>query len=98
MGVCHRKSSPRGGGLVTLTVTNPHLAPPMPAWGVVGHNIDRCIIIVFSSSSVVFLLQSRVYLWLPLLVTGRAFASELSTSPGQKLELNCPNSAKLEPL
>ena len=44
MGVCHRKSSPRGGGLVTLTVTNPHLAPPMPVWGVVGHNIDRCII------------------------------------------------------
>ena len=43
MGVCHRKSSPRGGGLVTLTVTNPHLAPPMPVWGVVGHNIDRCI-------------------------------------------------------
>ena len=43
MGVCHRISSPRGGGLVTLTVTNPHLAPPMPVWGVVGHNIDRCI-------------------------------------------------------
>ena len=21
----------------------PHLAPPMPVWGVVGHNIDRCI-------------------------------------------------------
>ena len=43
VGVCHRISSPRGGGLVTLTVTNPHLAPPMPVWGVVGHNIDRCI-------------------------------------------------------
>ena len=43
MGVCHRISSPRGGGLVTMTVTNPHLAPPMPVWGVVGHNIDRCI-------------------------------------------------------
>ena len=27
MGVCHRISSPRGGGLVTMTVTNPHLAP-----------------------------------------------------------------------
>ena len=27
-----------------MTVTNPHLAPPMPIWGVVGHNIDRCII------------------------------------------------------
>ena len=26
-----------------MTVTNPHLAPPMPVWGVVGHNIDRCI-------------------------------------------------------
>ena len=43
VGVCHRISSPRGGGLVTMTVTNPHLAPPMPVWGVVGHNIDRCI-------------------------------------------------------
>ena len=43
VGVCPRISSPRGGGLVTMTVTNPHLAPPMPVWGVVGHNIDRCI-------------------------------------------------------
>ena len=43
VGACHRISSPRGGGLVTMTVTNLHLAPPMPVWGVVGHNIDRCI-------------------------------------------------------
>ena len=46
MGVCHRMS-PRGRGLVTMTVTNPHLAPPMPVWGVVGHNIDRCITMAF---------------------------------------------------
>ena len=30
---------PRGGGLVTMTVTNPHHVPPMPVWGVVGHII-----------------------------------------------------------
>ena len=40
VGVCHIA---RGGGLVTMTVTNSHLAPPMPIWGVVGHKIDRCI-------------------------------------------------------
>jgi hypothetical protein len=27
-----------------MTIANPHLAPPMPIWGVVGPNIDRCII------------------------------------------------------
>ena len=50
VGGCHRISSPRGGGLVTMTVTNPHLAPPMPVWGVVGHNIDRCITFIVLSS------------------------------------------------
>ena len=40
-----------------MTVTNPHLAPPMPVWGVVGHNIDRCII----TQLIVHSLPSRGY-------------------------------------
>ena len=34
----------RGGAFVLANMTNPHLAPPSPIGGVVGHNIDRRII------------------------------------------------------
>ena len=35
--------APRGGAFVLANMTNPHLAPPSPVGGVVGHNIDRRI-------------------------------------------------------
>ena len=35
--------APRGGAFVLADMTNPHLAPPSPVGGVVGHNIDRRI-------------------------------------------------------
>ena len=35
--------APRGGAFVLANMTNPHLAPPCPVGGVVGHNIDRRI-------------------------------------------------------
>ena len=35
--------APRGGAFVLANMTNPHLAPPCPVVGVVGHNIDRRI-------------------------------------------------------
>ena len=35
--------APRGGAVVLANMTNPHLAPPCPVGGVVGHNIDRRI-------------------------------------------------------
>ena len=38
--------APRGGAVVLANMTNPHLSPPSPIGGVVGHNIDRRIIIL----------------------------------------------------
>ena len=35
--------APRGGAFVLANMTNPHLSPPSPVGGVVGHNIDRRI-------------------------------------------------------
>ena len=35
--------APRGGAFVLANMTNPHIAPPSPVGGVVGHNIDRRI-------------------------------------------------------
>ena len=35
--------APRGQAFVLASMTNPHLAPPSPVGGVVGHNIDRRI-------------------------------------------------------
>ena len=37
--------APRGGAFVLANMTNPHPAPPSPVGGVVGHNIDRRIIV-----------------------------------------------------
>ena len=37
--------APRGGAFVLANMTNPHLAPPSPVGGVVGHNIDRRIML-----------------------------------------------------
>ena len=37
--------APRGGAFVLANMTNPHLDPPSPVGGVVGHNIDRRITI-----------------------------------------------------
>ena len=40
--------APRGGAFVLANMTNPHLAPPNPVGGVVGHNIDRRITVTFT--------------------------------------------------
>ena len=47
--------APRGGAFVLANMTNPHLAPPSPVGGVVGHNIDRRItILLFIDSGYIF--------------------------------------------
>ena len=50
VGVCgglYRQYFPSWWGIVIFRNANPHLPPPQPVPGVVGHYIDRCIIHLF---------------------------------------------------
>ena len=52
-------AAPRGGAFVLANMTNPHLFPPSPVGGVVGHNIDMRIRWVWSVGGFLALLVSE---------------------------------------
>jgi len=54
VGICrgsYQLYSPSRWGIVIFRITNPQLPPPQPVPAVVGHYIDRCIIVCYCHTS-----------------------------------------------
>ena len=55
------RACPMGGAFELCKIQIPTYSPTLPGWGVVGHNIDRCIIYACQQAKCLAPLSSRTY-------------------------------------